>query len=360
MLKHKETKYYKSLSKLPLLFLLLIISCFCSPAFAGAQAFSSAEELGEFKKNLQQADSRLQIGFIVHLRVLPGMAGDDLLERTIGSFFYRGKSGYLAHVDLRRLLLLELFGITYRILDKKLLDDHKERWYLAEFRSCHELELIKSSFEPLFVGVKAVLIRIRPCDLGYLQKHKIETWPVEEVSGAAKSDDKIELPYFSQYKNSLNPGGTCQNTCLAMILRHYGWKGVPDDITRAWGSQVAQTPEGGEKVFNSYAEKLALPVRAKGYRAAYNLFRQKLSQGHPLIVHGYFTAGHVLIASSCDGNYYDCHDPAGKWNQVYKGSYDTSVSGRNQKYRLSNFDKAISPDGMVWWVEFNPFVYEDM
>ncbi len=341
----------------------VIISCFffCQATSVNADSFSAEEELKSFRTRLQKHDSAMRIGYVVQLYLSPDQTNDELLEKAVGTFFYKGKAGYLAHVDLFNLVALQIYGISYRIIDKKPLKDQSERWYLVEFNDEAEFNLIKSRFEPLFVGKKTVLIRIRQSDSEWLTHNKIDVHPVAETDESSKSEDKsIKLPYFSQYKNKLYPGGTCQNTCLAMILRYYGWNGVPDDITRVWGSKTAQTPEGGAKVFNSYASKLGLKVRAKGNRAAYARFREKLGKGHPLIVHGYFTAGHVVIANSCDGQYYDCHDPAGKWNQVYKGSYNTGVSGKNQKYRKSNFDKAVSPDGMVWWVEFNQAAYIDM
>ena len=35
------------------------------------------------------------------------------------------------------------------------------------------------------------------------------------------------MPYFHQYSNRLNPSGSCQNTCIAIVLKYYG----ADDIT---------------------------------------------------------------------------------------------------------------------------------
>lgn len=360
MLQFKENKHFFNFSR-SFFCLLLFFLCFCSLTTAtNAGSFSEEQELEEFISKLQKPIDQNQIGYIIQIYKHPCQQSDLLLKNFIGQFFYKGRDGYLTHASLEQIKTLTMQQISYRILDKKLYDDLKERWFLVEFKDRFELASIKSRFEPLFIGTRATLIRIRPADAIWLSKNNLDYYLVAENKGACKSDDKIiNLPYFSQYKNKLNPGGTCQNTCLAMVLRHYGWKGVPDDITRVWGSKIAQTPEGGAKVFNSYAQKLGLLVRASGYRKSYGSFRQKLSKGHPLIVHGYFTAGHVVIANSCDGSLYDCHDPAGKWNQVFKGSYNTGVSGKNQKYRKSNFDKAISPDGMVWWVEFNQVAYVD-
>lgn len=361
MLKFKEKRSAGSAGRFIMTYLMLACSIFCCLTNVFAETFSEAVELSKFKQKLLQADSGGNIDYLVQLNLTPDAFYDGLLEDLTGRIFYKGKAGYLAKIDISRMLYLDLYGISYRIIDKKPVGDLSERWYIVEYSCAAELDLIREKFEPLVTGGRGVLIRIRPEDAEWLTSRNFKLYNVDESENFPNSDGKaINLPYLSQYRNKLNPGGTCQNTCLAMILQYYGWKGSPDDITRVWGSKTAQTPEGGARVFNSYAEKLGTPVRAKGNRAAYKTFRDRLDKGHPLIVHGYFTAGHVVIANSFDGRYYDCHDPASKWNQVYKGSYNTSVSGKNQKYQKSNFDKAVSPDGMVWWVEFSSRAFIDM
>ena len=53
------------------------------------------------------------------------------------------------------------------------------------------------------------------------------------------------VPYFYQYNNSVDPGGSCQNTCMAMILKYYGADGVtPDLLNNKWGTAYAQSVSG--------------------------------------------------------------------------------------------------------------------
>ena len=275
--------------------------------------FSEVSELRDFQRNLTENQGSLKIGYLVHIPLLQSPENGCRIRQAVGRYFYEGIQGYLAHLDIDRVMRLMVNEIPFRVLDKKRLDDKREHWYFVTTENHEQAEAVKARFESLFNGVKMLLIRIRPSDEKVLAELGVAWSVIEEVLWKpVPGNGAIELPYLSQMNNALNPTGTCQNTCLAMLLRYYGWKGTPDDITRKWGSQVAQTPEGGAKVFNAYAEEFGLAIRALGKRAPYAEFRAALEKGHPLTVHGYFTAGHVLIANSCDGDLYDCHDPAGK------------------------------------------------
>jgi hypothetical protein len=65
------------------------------------------------------------------------------------------------------------------------------------------------------------------------------------------SPDISPMPYFHQYSNRLNPSGSCQNTCVAIVLKYYGADDItPDKISAKWGTYVAQTTGGLESVFN--------------------------------------------------------------------------------------------------------------
>lgn len=166
---------------------------------------------------------------------------------------------------------------------------------------------------------------------------------------------EVEVPYLAQANNAIAPYATCQNTSLAMVLRSFGWKGYPDDITARWDRYKAQYPTGGADIFNTIAQEERLPVRAKGHICSYAEFQRKLANGYPMVVYGYFTGGHVIVVNSFNGSQYDVNDPAGKWNLQAFGGY-TGPAGAHQKYPKSAFDQAVSPDGMVYCIEFQPVV----
>jgi len=160
-----------------------------------------------------------------------------------------------------------------------------------------------------------------------------------------------DVPYFYQYANTLYAGSTCQNTSIAMVLAYLGWKGKPDDITATWGKDHAQSPAGLAEVFNSYAAKLGVPQRLVPHtNGSVADVRALLAAGKPVIVHGYFTAGHVLVALSFTGTAYVVHDPAGKWCEKWKGGYpppQTSTSGKAVSYAKQPFEAAIATSGGI-------------
>ncbi len=86
---------------------------------------------------------------------------------------------------------------------------------------------------------------------------------------------------------------------------------------------------------------------------------QQLQSGTPTIVHGYFTAGHVVLATGYDGSSYTVNDPAGRWNQTFEGGYtgsQSSTSGQGVTYGAGAFESAIATSNgsahlPVWWHE---------
>jgi hypothetical protein len=170
-----------------------------------------------------------------------------------------------------------------------------------------------------------------------------------------------DMPYFYQYDNAQNPSGSCQNTCVAMVLKYFAQQEgkpnasdiTPDAISKAWGTSKAQSVAGMEDLFNKEAAARGLSVREKGTETTPLAdFREAAKLAKPIIVHGYFTNyGHIMVVLGFDGTFYTCNDPAGKWSQQYKnGGYNTknNTEGIYIKYSKKAFEDAISPDGMVW------------
>lgn len=165
------------------------------------------------------------------------------------------------------------------------------------------------------------------------------------------------VPYFYQYNNSINPGGSCQNTSMAMVLKYYGASSeTPDEISGYYGTSQGQTVSGWQTVFNSEAAYFGLNVRDAGTETgSVSQVRQLLAEGKPVVVHGYFTSyGHVITLVGFDGTYYYAHDPAGKWSEVYGyGGYSgtNQTEGKYVMYHKDNVDAAMAPDGNVWMHE---------
>ncbi|HEX8656280.1 MAG TPA: C39 family peptidase, partial [Hymenobacter sp.] len=131
---------------------------------------------------------------------------------------------------------------------------------------------------------------------------------ISVTSGTTQS-----MPYFYQYSNSFNPGGSCQNTSAAMVLKYYGMSSItPDILSNQYGTSLGQTVAGLQGLFNEKAAAAGLKVRDRGTTTAtVTKMRQLLAAGTPIIVHGYFTDyGHIMVVNSFDGTYYYCNDPA--------------------------------------------------
>lgn len=166
---------------------------------------------------------------------------------------------------------------------------------------------------------------------------------------AAEKKADASTPYFNQNDNDFFSASTCQNTSLAMVLAKYGWNGTPDQVTKTFGKDMAQTPAGLEHVFNGLAQDAGLSVRIKSHTdGTMELINKLLAEGKPVIAHGWFTpSGHVVTITGFDGQNYTVNDPAGEWNGKFKGGY-SSGSGKAVKYSKEALTEALVEDGEVW------------
>ena len=156
-----------------------------------------------------------------------------------------------------------------------------------------------------------------------------------------------QVPYFYQFNNTQSPGSTCANTSIAMVLSYYGWSDNPDVLTNYYGVSTAQTPSGLASVFNSEAEYFNMSQRLIPITdGTITELKNELDTGRPVIVHGYFTnAGHVMVVLGYDEHGYWVNDPAGTWDQQFRGGYPYGwepTAGNAVYYNKFNFELAIS------------------
>lgn len=157
----------------------------------------------------------------------------------------------------------------------------------------------------------------------------------------------LDIPYFYQYNNLYYPSATCQNTSIAMVLKNYGWLGIPDNITSVYGKNYTQSPAGLADVFNTISNqkglsKKILPITNGTIQG----LKQELDKGQPVIIHGYFTrAGHVVVVVGYDQNGYWVNDPAGVWVQTFMGGYGYNSAGKATYYKKQPFETAVATDG---------------
>lgn len=181
------------------------------------------------------------------------------------------------------------------------------------------------------------------------------------------SSNKIaNVPYFYQYNNQENPGGTCQITTMAMSLSFYGVKVTPDYLYNQFSYSDAKDPSGWAYWFNKIAERNEVSVSAQGLTTgSYADVQNQIEKGYPVPVFGYFTSGgHVMLVVGFTDNTVICNDPAGKWSQEFKyGGYSEQnpTEGKYVEYDKTAFKYAVygepgcsdTTEAEFWYIKFS-------
>ena len=172
-------------------------------------------------------------------------------------------------------------------------------------------------------------------------------------AGPTEAGYITDVPYFHQHSNRINPSGSCQNTCIAIVLKYYGAADItPDMISAKWGTDVAQTTGGLESIFNEEAALRGLSVRDQSTETG--LLRELhalLDAGRPVIVHGGFsTVGHLMVLVGYDERFYYAMDPASQWTERLNGGFihtDDPHIGRYTRYGRDAVENAIVSRGFI-------------
>lgn len=132
---------------------------------------------------------------------------------------------------------------------------------------------------------------------------------------------RLDVPYFYQYSNQIQPRTTCQNTSVAMVLNYYGAQVSPDQITQEFGNQEAMGLQGLNNLYNRLASRYGLRGIDSYPRGTLAQIKSAIDSGKPVITHGFFTAGHLVVIVGYNDSGYFVNDPAGVWNLRYSGRY---------------------------------------
>ncbi|MBF0409131.1 MAG: Zn-dependent exopeptidase M28 [Candidatus Riflebacteria bacterium] len=151
---------------------LVIQICSISTVFC-ALSKPEISELNDFKIKFQENVNINRIGYLVMIQLTQTLDNDDRVLKSTGRFYFSSEDGYLVHVDIARLMRLKSDGVSFKILDKKLLDDHSESWYLLYSESSDMTKNIQEKFEPLYTKGRVMLVRIRPSDQPKLLSSRI-------------------------------------------------------------------------------------------------------------------------------------------------------------------------------------------
>ena len=189
---------------------------------------------------------------------------------------------------------------------------------------------------------------------------------VNEVKDVPKEKEdvpKSETPYLYQYNNAIDGSGSCQNTSVAMVLNQYGVKITPDELSRRFGTDLAKTPHGLERLFNTVAAEAGIPQRITAHTdGRLEDIDALLDAGKPVIVNGWFTrSGHVIVTTGKTADGYKVNDPSGKWNGQFKGSYSghTSTNGNGAVYSKESYYSSVATSNgstflPIWYYEISP------
>lgn len=159
----------------------------------------------------------------------------------------------------------------------------------------------------------------------------------------------LKVPFFPQTDNVFNPHGACNVTSIAMCLSYLGIRGdasfpqLEDQLYK-----MCQTL--GLSRHNP--EHLAQLVRYKGkkdnlkFNGKINDIKQAIDQGHPTVLHGYFTrTGHIVVCCGYRENEFICNDPYGSYLDNYSSDV---INGKNVVYSEELIEELCMPDGNLW------------
>lgn len=172
------------------------------------------------------------------------------------------------------------------------------------------------------------------------------------VSAGARD---LPVPYLCQLDNRFNPYGSCNVTCVAMCLYYLGYPRRP-------GMQLEdELYQKLETMGRSRHDPYDLQFLIGTYPGFKDIFRVdggfrdiqgSIDAGHPVIVHGYFTAfGHIIVIRGYDEKGFIVNDPYGEW---FSTGYDNSRSGEALHYSYGLIARTCSPESQsnpanIWY-----------
>ena len=159
---------------------------------------------------------------------------------------------------------------------------------------------------------------------------------------------RLNVPYYSQRDNYVQPWRTCFSSSVAMILKYLKPNTIENDneylkkvfalgdttevwvhlqLLREYGLRASFTTEGSNQILREYIDAgVPVPCGILHRGSAYS----PTGGGHWIVVVGY-----EEDSLAPGGGWWIVHDP---WGEIYhsSGSYDSSENqGRNEKYSFA-------------------------
>jgi len=158
----------------------------------------------------------------------------------------------------------------------------------------------------------------------------------------------LNIPYFSQLDNTLNPYGSCNVTSIAMCLYFLGIRGngngqLEDQLYRQMESMglSRHSPYDLAQLVRQFRKKDNFNPAA-----TWQSVKDWLMQKKPIVVHGYFTNfGHIIVIRGFNEKGFIVNDPYGEF---WKDGYDNNASGAGLTYSYDLMKERCGIDGDLW------------
>lgn len=172
-----------------------------------------------------------------------------------------------------------------------------------------------------------------------------------------KTPNPLNVPYLSQLDNRLNPSGSCNVACLAMVMqywgiprnkRYQGFKQLEDELYQYCldNGLNRHSPVDLKKALQDYGVHDNFT-----FSGSLTQCRNHINAGNPVIVHGYFTSfGHLVVLVGHDDKGFIVHDPYGEWfaDGYQKNDSVDAERGKYQHYSNNLINRVCLPDGKLW------------
>jgi len=157
---------------------------------------------------------------------------------------------------------------------------------------------------------------------------------------------RLNVPYLSQLDNAENPGGACNVTSFAMVMRYLQIRQKTNAVQ--FEDELYRYMEQN-RLSRHDPEDLARMANAYGVRDDFTTqgrlsdIRKAIAEGRPCILHGYFTSfGHIIVICGYDRTGFFVNDPYGEWTAY---GYRKDLTGENLHYSNNLIQSKSSPEG---------------
>lgn len=171
---------------------------------------------------------------------------------------------------------------------------------------------------------------------------------------------QLQMGYLNQRDNFFNPNGSCNVTCMAMVLKYLGVKQKYPGHYAQFEDELYEEMDLQGWIRHDPVD-LAILMESYGVKPQFTKFgsiegaRSAIREGSPVVIHGYFTSfGHIITLKGFDEDGFRVYDPFGEWHDWGYDRNDSSNphKGRDLHYSYKLIEETCLPDGNLWMHTF--------